>query len=100
MGKAITRAFEDSKKRLKKHEEEGLILKTAHETLAIAEQANLDLDKAKARVAELFAIRKAAMEAMQEAMTRARTERKLKAKEARLKVKIAALSRDPAQAKK
>jgi len=99
MGKSIAGRYEDSRKWLKKNDEVGLNLKPALAALAAAEKATEELGKAKSRVLEMTTARKAAVEALALAMNRAKTEKRLKAKELRLQARLAALAAPAAASK-
>jgi hypothetical protein len=92
MGKSISNQIEESKKWLEKNSQSGLNLKSANAALAGAEKAASELDSLKSRMAELTQGRKAAMENLALAMAKVKMEKRLKAKEARVQARIAALS--------
>ena len=92
MSKSVSNRIEESKKWLEKNSQSGLNLKSAIAALANAEKAASELDSLKSRMAELTQGRNAVMENLALAMAKTKTEKRLKAKEARVQAKLAALS--------
>jgi hypothetical protein len=92
MGKSVSNQIEESKKWLEKNSQSGLNLKSATAALAGAEKAVSELASLKSKLAELTQGRKAAMENLALAMAKSKTEKRLKAKEARVQARLAALS--------
>jgi hypothetical protein len=92
MSKSVSNRIEASKKWLEKNSQSGLNLKSAIAALAGAEKAASELGSLKSRMAELAQGRNAALENLALAMAKAKTEKRLKAKEARVQAKLAALS--------
>jgi hypothetical protein len=92
MSKSVTSKLAASRKWLEKNAQAGLNLKTANAVLASAEKAAGDLAGLKAKMAEATAAKATALRSLDDAMARVRTEKKLKAKEARLQMKLAALA--------
>jgi len=92
MSKSISSKLEASKKWLEKNAQAGLNVKPANAVLANAEKVAADLAALKAKVVEATAAKATALRNLDEAMTRVKTEKKLKAKEAKLQLKLAALA--------
>ena len=92
MSKSVSNRIEESKKWLEKNSQSGLNLKSAIAALANAEKAASELDSLKSRMAELTQGRNLVMENLALAMAKTKTEKRLKAKEARVQAKLAALS--------
>lgn len=92
MSKSVTSKLEATRKWLEKNAQAGLNLKAANAVLANAEKAASDLAGLKAKLAEATAAKATALKSLDNAMARVKTEKKLKAKEARLQLKLAALA--------
>lgn len=92
MSKSVLKQLEESRKWLEKNSQAGLSTKSANSALANADKAVGELAAFKARIAELTLAKNKAIEALGASMTRVKTEKKLKAKEARLQARLAALA--------
>jgi len=92
MSKSISSKLEASKKWLEKNAQAGLNVKPANAVLANAEKAAADLAALKAKVVEATAAKATALRNLDDAMNRVKTEKKLKAKETKLQLKLAALA--------
>lgn len=92
MSKSVSAKLAESRKWLEKNSQSGLNIKGANAALANADKAVVELESLKGRVAELMHSKAAAVANLDAAMSRVKTEKRLKAKEARLQAKLAALS--------
>ena len=92
MSKSVSRQLEESRKWLDKNSQAGLSIKPASAALANADKITAELATFKARMAELTLAKNTAMESLRAAMEKVKTEKKLKAKEARLQARLAALT--------
>ncbi|MDA8424633.1 MAG: hypothetical protein M0Z80_00720 [Treponema sp.] len=92
MSRSASDKLSESKKWLEKNAQSNLNLKPALAALAAAEKAVAELAALRARAAELANARDAALSSLDEALGRAKTEKRLKAKEAKLQARLAALS--------
>ncbi len=89
MSKAIAGKLASTKSWLGKASNANLNLKPAQAALANAEKAATELAALKAKVAEMTKIKKSAMKTLEDALDRVETEKKLKAKDAKLQAKLA-----------
>lgn len=96
MSKSVSAKLQESRKWLEKNSQSGLNVKLANSALANADKAVAEMEALKARVAELTRSKAAAVANLDAAMGRVKTEKRLKAKEARLQAKLAALAAAPA----
>ncbi len=95
MGRSTTQKLESAQKWIGKYGQEVGNGKAALSALESAKKSAADTAALRVRLGESVAGKKAAMLALQDAFQRAKTERKLKLKEARVQAKIAALSVAP-----
>ena len=96
MSKSVSAKLQESRKWLEKNAQSGLNLKLANAALANADKTVAELESMKARVAELTRSKAEAVANLDAAMSRIKTEKRLKGKEAKLQAKLAALSAAPA----
>lgn len=92
MGRTTTEKLDSAQKWIEKYGQDVSNGKTALSALENAKKCAADTAALRAKLSESVASKKEAMLALQEALQRAKTERKLKLKEARVQAKIAALS--------
>jgi hypothetical protein len=92
MSRSASDKLAESKKWLEKNAQSDLNLKPAQAAVAAAEKAVAELASLRARASELANARDAALSSLDEALDRAKTEKRLKAKESKLQAKLAALS--------
>jgi len=92
MGRSTTQKLESAQKWLGKYSQEVGTGKTALSALENAKKVASETALLKAKLSESVAIKKAAIQALDESILHAKTERKLKLKESKLQAKIAALS--------
>jgi hypothetical protein len=92
MAKSIQVKLQESKKWLEKNAQANLSLKSAQAFLASAEKSVAEVALLKRKQEEAIQAREAAMDALDSAMAKAKLEKKLKAKDAKLQTKIASLS--------
>ncbi|MGO8695811.1 MAG: hypothetical protein ACLQMF_19280 [Rectinemataceae bacterium] len=91
MRKGISGKLVSTKNWLGKAAQADLNIKPAQAALANAEKATLELEALKAKVAETAKAKKAAMRTLDAAIEKVETEKKLKAKEAKVQAKLAVL---------
>jgi len=92
MSKSVFAKMESARKWLEKNGQGIANGKSAQAALANAEKAISEAASYKARMAEVLSQKKGAVLALDEALLRARTEKRLKMKELKLQAKIAALT--------
>lgn len=91
MSRKIGDKLSTARKWLDRNAETGATVKPALAALAATEKALAEAQVAKARYSAAVLAKKKAIAAMDDAMDKARTEKKLKAKESRLQIKLASL---------
>jgi hypothetical protein len=92
MSKAILDKLENTKRWLGKSAQANLNIKPAQAVLAIAEKATSELASLKSKLAEAVEAKKIATKNLDLAIARVKTEKRLKAKEAKLQSKLATLT--------
>jgi len=95
MSKSASSKLESARKWLEKNGQASATGKAAQAALASAEKSSAEAAALKARHAELLEQKKHALLALDEALLKAKTEKRLKEKDLRLQAKIAALSSAP-----
>jgi DNA repair ATPase RecN len=92
MGKSISDKLAESKKWLDKNGQSSLNLKSAQAALANAEKSVAELASLKAKLREMIEDRDNALLSLEDALEKVRTEKRLRAKDAKLQAKLAALA--------
>jgi len=92
MGRSTTQKLESAEKWIKKYGQTVATGKAAQGAVEIAKKCATETALLKAKLDESTVAKKAAMLSLSESLLRAKTERKLKQKEARVQAKISALS--------
>jgi hypothetical protein len=92
MAKSIADKLESVKKWLDRNAQNGLAVKPAQSALANAEKAIAEAAALKAKMSEAIEARNRAFSALEASMLKVKAEKKLRAKEAKVQAKLAALS--------
>jgi hypothetical protein len=92
MRKSLTDRLKDSEKWLRKQDDAGLDLSSARAALATALVISEEYITTEARLKELSVARKDAVEVLADVVERAKLEKELRAKEARIRARITALA--------
>ncbi|MGO8693272.1 MAG: hypothetical protein ACLQMF_06305 [Rectinemataceae bacterium] len=92
MSKSISDKLVEAKKWLEKNAQSNLSLKSAQAALASAEKSVAELASLKSKLRDLIEARDKALGSLETALDKVRAERQLRAKDAKLQAKLAALA--------
>jgi hypothetical protein len=91
MNKVLPRKLNSTKRWLGKKSQATLNIRPAQAALVSAEKAATELSNLKTRLAEVSAAKKSAIKSLESSLEMVRVEKKLKAKQAKIQAKLAAL---------
>jgi hypothetical protein len=95
MSKSITGKLESARKFIEKHAKSDLNIKQAQAALSDAEKLSAEAATLKTKLSEVLERRGRSVTALEQALVRVTLEKKLKAKEAKVQAKLAALGAPP-----